>query len=148
VFLAHLHKTRNFVNINSTAYLDTAKETCQCPLGSPSEDRPLGVQKSEVLQGTLDLMVLKTLDVMSPLHGYGVARRIERLSEDMLELNEGTVCASLRLTKKGVGFAAATNANFLRPVFRVLRVTEIVWHLLLQSIPNNGFVSGSKTRPR
>ena len=62
----------------------------------------MGVQKSEVLQGTLDLMVLKTLDVMSPLHGYGIARRIEQLSEQMLDLNEGTVYASLlRLTQKG-----------------------------------------------
>jgi len=61
----------------------------------------MGVQKSEVLQGTLDLMVLKTLDVMSPLHGYGIARRIEQLSEQMLDLNEGTVYASLlRLTQK------------------------------------------------
>ena len=57
--------------------------------------------KSEVLQGTLDLMVLKTLDVMGPLHGYGIARRIEQLSEDVLQLNEGTVYASLlRLQQK------------------------------------------------
>jgi transcriptional regulator len=48
-----------------------------------------------VLQGTLDLMVLKTLDVMGPLHGYGIARRIEQISEDVLQLNEGTVYASL-----------------------------------------------------
>ncbi len=58
--------------------------------------------KSDVLQGTLDLMVLKTLDAMGPLHGYGIARRIEQLSEEMLTLNEGTVYASLlRLTQKG-----------------------------------------------
>jgi len=58
--------------------------------------------KSEVFQGTLDLMVLKTLDVMGPLHGYGIARRIEQLSEQLLRLNEGTVYASLlRLAQKG-----------------------------------------------
>ena len=58
--------------------------------------------RSEVLQGTLDLMVLKTLDALGPLHGYGVARRIEQLSEDLLQLNEGTVYASLqRLVQKG-----------------------------------------------
>ncbi len=58
--------------------------------------------RSEVLQGTLDLMVLKTLDALGPLHGYGVARRIEQLSEQMLRLNEGTVYASLlRLAQKG-----------------------------------------------
>jgi PadR family transcriptional regulator, regulatory protein PadR len=58
--------------------------------------------KSEVFQGTLDLMVLKTLDVLGPLHGYGIARRIEQLSEQLLSLNEGTVYASLlRLAQKG-----------------------------------------------
>src|SRR5579859_3165861 len=58
--------------------------------------------RSEVLQGTLDLMVLKTLDALGPLHGYGIARRIEQLSDEMLHLNEGTVYASLlRLAQKG-----------------------------------------------
>lgn len=58
--------------------------------------------RSEVLQGTLDLMVLKTLDALGPLHGYGIARRIEQLSEETLRLNEGTVYASLlRLGQKG-----------------------------------------------
>lgn len=56
----------------------------------------------ELLQGTLDLMVLKTLDALGPQHGYGVARRLEQLSADALRLNEGTVYASLlRLTQKG-----------------------------------------------
>jgi PadR family transcriptional regulator, regulatory protein PadR len=59
-------------------------------------------QRSEVLQGTLDLMVLKTLETMGPLHGYGVARRIEQLSEEVLQLNEGTVYTSLlRLQQQG-----------------------------------------------
>ncbi|MGH9624650.1 MAG: PadR family transcriptional regulator [Bryobacteraceae bacterium] len=58
--------------------------------------------KSEVLQGTLDLMVLKTLDAMGRLHGYGIARRIEQLSEELLHLNEGTVYAALlRLLQNG-----------------------------------------------
>ncbi len=57
---------------------------------------------SEVLQGTLDLMVLKTLDALGPLHGYGIARRIEQLSEAVLRLNEGTVYTSLlRLQQQG-----------------------------------------------
>jgi len=57
--------------------------------------------KADVLQGTLDLMVLKTLDAMGPMHGYGIGRRIEQLSEDVLQLNEGTVYASLlRLQQK------------------------------------------------
>ncbi len=65
---------------------------------------PLAMTKdrSEVLQGTLDLMVLKTLDALGPLHGYGLARRIEQVSEELLRLNEGTVYASLlRLAQKG-----------------------------------------------
>lgn len=57
---------------------------------------------SEVLQGTLDLMVLKTLDALGPLHGYGIARRIEQLSQEVLQLNEGTVyTALLRLHQRG-----------------------------------------------
>jgi len=51
--------------------------------------------RSDVLQGTLDLMVLQTLDAMGPLHGYGIARRIEQISEDVLQLNQGTIYASL-----------------------------------------------------
>jgi transcriptional regulator len=58
--------------------------------------------KSEVLQGTLDLMVLKALEVLGPLHGYGIARRLEQISDDLLHLNEGTVyTALLRLQQKG-----------------------------------------------
>ena len=48
-------------------------------------------QKSDVKQGTLALMVLRTLDVLGPLHGYGIARRIEQISGDMLTLNQGTL---------------------------------------------------------
>jgi len=58
--------------------------------------------KSEILQGTLDLMVLKTLEAMGPLHGYGLARRIEQISEEALRINQGTIYASLvRLMQKG-----------------------------------------------
>ena len=51
--------------------------------------------KSDILQGTLDLMVLQTLAAMGPLHGYGIARRIEQICEDVLQLNQGTIYASL-----------------------------------------------------
>ena|SRR5437868_6449277 len=58
--------------------------------------------RSAILQGTLDLMVLKTLHAMGPLHGYGIARRIEQISGDALLLNQGTIYASLvRLLQKG-----------------------------------------------
>jgi PadR family transcriptional regulator PadR len=57
--------------------------------------------KSEILQGTLDLMVLKTLDAMGPMHGYGIARRIEQLSEAALQVNQGTIYLCLiRLVQK------------------------------------------------
>jgi transcriptional regulator len=61
----------------------------------------MAADKSEVLQGTLDLMILKTLHALGPLHGFGIARRIEQLSEDVFTLNEGTVYTSLlRLQQK------------------------------------------------
>ncbi len=58
--------------------------------------------RSEVPYGTLDLMVLKTLDALSPLHGYGIARRIEQVAQGSLELNQGTIYpALLRLEQRG-----------------------------------------------
>jgi transcriptional regulator len=69
----------------------------QCP-----KEKPVGDRKSEVLQGTLDLMVLKTLYALGPLHGFGIARRIEQVSDGVLDLNEGTVyTALLRLQQQG-----------------------------------------------
>ena len=62
----------------------------------------MGEAKTEVLQGTLDLMVLKTLETLGPLHGYGIARRIEQVSENLLQLNQGTLYpALLRLQQRG-----------------------------------------------
>jgi transcriptional regulator len=62
----------------------------------------VGENKPDVLQGTLDLMVLKTLESMGPLHGYGIARRIEQVSGNALRLNQGTIYpALLRLEQRG-----------------------------------------------
>jgi transcriptional regulator len=62
----------------------------------------MGENRSDVLQGTLDLMVLKTLEAMGPLHGYGIARRIEQVSDNGLSLNQGTIYpALLRLQQRG-----------------------------------------------
>jgi transcriptional regulator len=55
----------------------------------------MGDSKADLIHGTLDLMVLQTLDVLGPLHGYGIARRIEQLSGDVLQLNQGTIYQSL-----------------------------------------------------
>jgi PadR family transcriptional regulator PadR len=57
--------------------------------------------KSDVLQGTLDLLVLKTLDTMGAMHGYGIAQRIQQISQDVLHLNQGTLYpALLRLEQR------------------------------------------------
>lgn len=59
-------------------------------------------EKTDVLQGTLALMVLKTLDVLGPLHGYGIARRIEQISGDLLTVNQGTLYpVLLKLEQEG-----------------------------------------------
>jgi PadR family transcriptional regulator PadR len=67
----------------------------------------------EILQGTLDLMVLKTLDAMGPLHGYGIARRIEQLSEDALDVNQGTIylCLIRLLQKRWITAEWGTSEN-------------------------------------
>ena len=60
------------------------------------------MDRAEILQGTLDLMVLKSLENMGPMHGYGLARRIEQLSQDLLQMNQGTLYpALLRLEQNG-----------------------------------------------
>jgi transcriptional regulator len=83
-----------------------AKESWYFPLDRAKEAsqgaRMTEAKKSEVLQGTLDLMILKTLHALGPQHGFGIARRIEQVSRDVLQLNEGTVYTSLlRLLQQG-----------------------------------------------
>ena len=75
--------------------------------------------RADVLKGTLDLMVLQTLDVMGPLHGYGIARRIEQLSDGVLRLNEGTIYQSLlRLQQqRWISAAWGTSENNRRAKF-------------------------------
>jgi transcriptional regulator len=75
--------------------------------------------KSEILQGTLDLMVLKTLDAMGPLHGYGIARRIEQISEQALEVNQGTVylCLIRLVQKRWITASWGTSENNRRAKF-------------------------------
>ncbi|MBZ5499559.1 MAG: PadR family transcriptional regulator [Acidobacteriia bacterium] len=58
--------------------------------------------KTDILQGTLDLMILKTLKTLGPIHGFGIARRIEQVSEDALQMNQGTLYPALvRLEQRG-----------------------------------------------
>jgi PadR family transcriptional regulator PadR len=69
------------------------------PVGNPINDMK---EKADVLQGTLALMVLKTLDVLGSLHGYGIARRIEQISGDLLTVNQGTLYpVLLKLEQEG-----------------------------------------------
>jgi PadR family transcriptional regulator PadR len=69
------------------------------PVGNPMSQMK---EKRDVLQGTLALMVLKTLDVLGPLHGYAIARRIEQISDDLLSINQGTLYpVLLKLEQEG-----------------------------------------------
>src|SRR5512134_55715 len=79
-----------------------------CPIGPPqlpSYGNPIGsdmAEKLDVKQGTLALMILRTLEVLGPLHGYGIARRIEETSKNRLSLNYGTLYpALLKLEQEG-----------------------------------------------
>jgi len=76
-----------------------------------SKETNTDAQKSEVLQGTLDLMVLKVLDALGPQHGYGIARRIEQVSGQVLQLNEGTVYTSLLRLQQRKWISAAWGAS-------------------------------------
>ena len=75
--------------------------------------------RTDVLQGTLDLMILQTLQALGPLHGYGIARRLEQISEDTIRLNEGTVYTSLMRLQQQRWISAAwgTSENNLKAKF-------------------------------
>jgi transcriptional regulator len=75
--------------------------------------------RSDILQGTLDLMVLKTLDSMGPLHGFGIARRIEQIGEDSLKVNQGTIylCLVRLVQKKWIKAEWGTSENNRRAKF-------------------------------
>jgi PadR family transcriptional regulator PadR len=88
-------------------------------------------QKSDVPQGTLALMVLKTLDVLGPLHGYGIARRIEQISGDLLAVNQGTLYpVLLRLEQEGAiasEWGASENNRLTRAGHKQLRAESRDW---------------------
>jgi len=82
----------------------------------------VGESKSDILQGTLDLMVLKTLDAMGPMHGYGIALRIEQVAEDALKVNQGTlyICLVRLLQRKWLSATWGTSENNRRARFYAL----------------------------
>ena len=97
---------------------------------------------AEVLRGTLDLLVLKTLDTLGPMHGWGIARRLEQVSDDVLRLNQGTLYpALLRLQQRGwITATWGTSDNNRRARFyaltktgrRQLRVETENWEQMTQ----------------
>jgi PadR family transcriptional regulator PadR len=81
--------------------VDIPQEGAYAPVDYPQE-KNMASPREEVLQGTLDLIVLQTLHAMGPLHGYGIAQRVQQVSEDLLKLNQGTLYpALLRLEQRG-----------------------------------------------
>ena len=85
----------------------------------------MNTNKTDVLQGTLDLLVLKTLDSMGPLHGYGIAQRLLQVSDSALQLNQGTLYpALLRLEQRGwISSKRGTSENNRRARFYTLTRT-------------------------
>ena len=98
----------------------------------------MGADKSDVLHGTLDLMILKTLDTLGPQHGYAIARRIEQISSHELAINQGTLYpALLKLYQHGwisTKWAASSTGRrvkiytITRRGQKQLRTEEIDWH--------------------
>jgi transcriptional regulator len=98
--------------------------------------------RSEVLQGTLDLIILKTLHALGPMHGYGIARRIEQLSEEVLQLNEGTVYTCLlRLQQQG-SIASAWGASENNRKARFYSITKRGLKQLARETENWERISG------
>ena len=81
-------------------------------------------EKTDVLQGTLALMALKTLDVLGPLHGYGIARRIEQISGDLLTVNQGTLYPVLLKLEQEGSIASAWGASENNRKARFYRLTR------------------------
>src|SRR6266481_2523559 len=92
-----------------------------CSCGKPNRAMK---NKTDVLQGTLALMVLKTLDVLGPLHGYGIARRIEQISGDLLTLNQGTLYPVLLRLEQERSIASEWGASENNRKARFYRLTR------------------------
>ncbi len=98
--------------------------------------------KTDLLRGTLDLLVLKTLESLGPMHGWGIARRLEQVSEDVLELNQGTLYPALvRLQQRGwITARWGTSENNRRARFysittagrKQLRVQTASWEQMVE----------------
>ena len=105
-----------------------------------------GSAKVDVLQGTLDLMVLQTLESMGPLHGYGIARRIEQVSDDALKLNEGTVYASLTRLQHQRWISASWGASENNRKAKFYAITKAGRRQLVKETDNWDRISGVMAR--
>jgi len=95
-FVGKLHANRCGCPFCVKTPVDGQKECATLPFSPVDRQKErMPSSKSEVLQGTLDLLVLKTLDSMGPMHGFGIALRIQQVSEDLLQLNQGTLYPAL-----------------------------------------------------
>jgi transcriptional regulator len=99
-FTSLFHNIAKTVEASTPPPVDIPQEPRHTPLENQQEI--IVPNKSDILQGTLDLIVLKTLETLGPMHGYGVAVRIQQVSENILQLNQGTLYPALvRLEQKG-----------------------------------------------
>jgi PadR family transcriptional regulator PadR len=98
--------------------------------------------KSGILQGTLDLMVLKTLDAMGPMHGYGIARRIEQISDNTVLVNQGTIylCLIRLVQKRWISTRWGTSENNRKAKYYA--ITRTGRRQLAAETENWGRVSG------
>jgi hypothetical protein len=106
----------------------------------------LSADKSEVPQGTLNMMILKTLHALGPLHGFGIARRIEQVSEDVLTLNEGTVYTSLLRLQQQVWIESEWGTSENMPKGK-LHSKHQHFHSMLPSVPVVSIL-GASNAPR
>jgi PadR family transcriptional regulator PadR len=111
-----------------------------------TKGRAGGSAKVDVLQGTLDLMVLQTLDSMGPQHGYGIARRIEQISDDALKLNEGTVYASLTRLQHQRWISASWGASENNRKAKFYAITKAGRRQLVKETDNWDRISGVMAR--
>jgi transcriptional regulator len=100
------------------------KEAWHIPIGNQKVASPMP-EKPDVPQGTLALMVLKTLDLLGPLHGYGIARRIEQISGDLLAVNQGTLYPLLLKLEHEGAIASDWGASENNRRARFYRLTKV-----------------------
>lgn len=81
--------------------------------------------RTDVLQGTLDLLVLKTLETLGPLHGWGIARRLEQVSGNLLQMNQGTIYPALLRLEQGGWIASAWDLTENNRKARFYRLTAV-----------------------